>query len=574
MMDLSVAGLRAAYAGGLTPEQLFAELDALIAETADLNAWIHVLSPEQRSPWLSALKAMEPATRPLWGVPFAIKDNIDLDGTVTTAGCPGFGYQPDGSAEVVARLIAAGAIPVGKTNLDQFATGLVGTRSPYGPIRNAIDPDWLAGGSSGGSAVAVAAGLVSFALGTDTAGSGRVPAAYHGLIGMKPTLGWWSTRGVVPASRTLDCVSVFTRCVSDAQIVAEVAGGFDAGDPYSRALPPCTLNTTDPHIGVFDTAALAPCEPDTIAAYERFVSGLDQTVRIDAEAFFEAAKLLYEGPWLAERVAAVGEFARHNPELVHPVTAQILGGDQGTAVSAFEGQYKLKALKRQVDECFKKVDVLALPTVPGAFTIRHEQSSPLDLNARLGTYTNFVNLLDLAAVAIPAGRLDGPIPFGITLIGPAGSDYGLLALAADLVGEHVSSRPVGVNNPGEFRLAVCGAHLAGQPLNDDLRARGAHLVHTGGSAPMYRLYALPDGKRPAMVRVAEGGASIEVEVWSLPEDAVGGFLATIAPPLGLGTIELQDGSTVNGFIAEAIATEGATDVTRFGGWRAWRKSLA
>lgn len=572
-MDLSVSGLGEAYKNGsLTPRDVLAEIDARIEATASHNAWIHILSPAERQPFLERLEGTAPGSLPLWGVPFAIKDNIDLAGCPTTAGCPAFAYTPEKSATTVARLLEAGAIPIGKTNLDQFATGLVGTRSPYGPMRNALDPAYLAGGSSGGSAVAVKLGLCSFALGTDTAGSGRVPAAFHALVGLKPTRGWWSNAGLVPACKTLDCISVFTHTVHDARVVATVVGGFDDADTFSRRLPAVTLNAVTPVTGVVADEHLGACTEETRVAYRRFVSTLSNTVEIDPTPFFDAARLLYEGPWLAERYAALEPFLTANPDALFPVTRQIIGGGAApTAVDAFNADYRLAELRRKSDAAFDSIDVLALPTAPGIFTIEEEALEPVALNSRLGTYTNFVNLLDLCALAIPSGPLFGPFEMGITLISPAGTDFGLLDVGAKLLGEPPLSQPG--PRPGECHVAVCGAHLAGQPLNKDLLSRGGYLVRACQSAEKYRFFALPDGRRPAMVRVANGGVSIEVEVWAIPDTQVGGFLATIAPPLGLGTVELEDGSLVNGFIAEAIAQEGSVDISEFGGWRAYKQQV-
>ena len=532
------------------------------------GVWIHLLGRDAIDAHLARIEKQDARQAALWGVPFAIKDNVDLADTPTTAGCPGFAYTPVRSATVVERLLAAGAVPVGKTNMDQFATGLVGVRSPHGATRNAVAPEYIAGGSSSGSAVAVKLGMAAFALGTDTAGSGRVPAAFNGLVGVKPSRGWWSTRGVVPACRTLDCVSVFTRNVADARTVADIAGGFDEEDAYARRVEFSDFDALNARFAFADPASLSFLRNDAYRAlYRDFVAGLPNARVVDVAPFLAAGKLLYDGPWLAERQAAVGDFIEGNPTTVLPVTRSVIqAGRRPSATACFKAQYRLAELKRQADAVFVESDVLALPTAPAIYRHREVERDPVRTNARLGVYTNFVNLLDLCAVAIPAGQTPGGLPFGVTLMAPAGYDYALLNAAAALRGEPI------VACPDQLRIAVCGAHMAGQPLNGDLVRRGAYLVSQTRTASNYRLYALPDGKRPALVRADGEGAAIEVEVWSLPAREVGGFLATIAPPLGLGSVELDDGQWVNGFIAEGRAVAGAVDVTVFGGWRSYRSS--
>lgn len=530
------------------------------------RAWIHLLNEGALATHLARIESMDPQQASLWGVPFAIKDNIDLAGTPTTAGCPAFAYTPDRSATVVKRLLAAGAVPLGKTNMDQFATGLVGVRSPYGATRNAVVPDFIAGGSSSGSAVAVGLGMAAFALGTDTAGSGRVPAALNGLVGFKPSRGWWSTRGVVPACRTLDCVSVFTRSVEDARTVADVAGGFDEEDAFSRRMAFSDFDAAHARYAFADPSALCFLGNDAYPAlYRDYVAALPSARAVDVEPFLAAGKLLYEGPWLAEREVAVGDFIEANPASVLPVTRSVIqAGRQPTATDCFEAQYRLADLKRRTDAVFAQSDVLVLPTAPTIYRPEEVERDPLGTNASLGAFTNFVNLLDLCAVAIPAGQTPEGVPFGVTLMAPAGHDYALLNAASALRGEPIAECP------DQLRIAVCGAHMAGQPLNGELLRRGAYRVTQGRTARRYRLYALPDGKRPALVRTDGEGAAIEVEVWSLPAREVGGFLATTAPPLGLGSVELLDGAWVNGFIAEGRAVAGAVDITAFGGWRSYR----
>ncbi|MGE3772643.1 MAG: allophanate hydrolase [Gammaproteobacteria bacterium] len=588
--DLSIAGLHAAYAAGtLKPRALIARLRERIDATRQHNAWIHVLDDGALEPWLAALDGCTPADLPLYGVPFAIKDNIDLAGVPTTAGCPGYAYVPARSASVVARLLAAGALPLGKTNLDQFATGLVGTRSPYGPGRNAFDRAYVSGGSSAGSALAVALGLATFALGTDTAGSGRVPAAFNNLIGVKPTRGLVSTRGVVPACRSLDCVSVFALDAADARRVLDVAIGFDADDACARQAQAGAWAREAFVVGV--PAALATADDaETTRAFERALGALERlgaTVRkIDLTPMLAAARLLYEGPWVAERYHAIRDFIAARPAALHPVTRAIIEpAAQRTAVEAFDAQYTLQALKRDADVVLAGVDCIMTPTTPTIPRIDDEAREPLRLNALLGTYTNFMNLLDYAAVAVPAGFAASGLPYGVTLFGPAHSDDALLVYADRLhraIGTPVGTTtrlpsPLPPRAPADaMSIVVCGAHLRGLPLNHQLTERGGRLVAATKTAPCYRLYALPGGppRRPGLVRVADGGAAIEVEVWSLPAATLGSFLAGIPAPLAIGTVLLADGSQAKGFLCEAVGLDGAEDLTHHGGWRAALASRA
>ena len=572
-MDLSVAGLAEAYgAGTVTPHDVLEHVGGAIKRGEEHCAWIHLLGEAALATCLERLETLDPAAHPLWGVPFAIKDNIDLAGCPTTAACPAYSYVPQVSATVVDRLLAAGAIPVGKTNLDQFATGLVGTRSPYGAMRNAIDSSYIAGGSSGGSAVAVKLGMCSFALGTDTAGSGRIPAAFNALVGFKPSFGWWSARGVVPACRTLDCVSVFAHSVADARVVAGLAGGFDPGYAYSRRIDFAGFDVARPRVGVIDPARVSACDTDHASAYRSFLAPVEDTrVEIDPTPLFKAGRLLYEGPWLSERFAVLETFMANHRDYMHPVTRDIIaGGATPTAASAFQARYELAGLRSEASRMFDTVDVLIMPTAPTIFTIREVERDPIATNSRLGVFANFVNLLDLCALAIPAGRLPNGLPFGVTLIAPVGRDHALLDYGARLLGESV----VTGERPGETHIAVCGAHLSGQPLNGELTRFGGYLVRSARTNDLYRLYALPDGKRPALIRDKSAGAAIEVEVWSLPTSAVGAFLAGVGSPLGLGRIELSGGEWVAGFIAEPDAVTGAAEITHFGGWRAYRASIS
>jgi len=585
---LLISTLRAGYlAGQFTPAQIMDRLMDQADHAEQRHLWIYRLSRDEVAHYLRALRPQRIADLPLYGIPFVIKDNIDLAGVPTTAACPKFAYTPSRSATVVQRLIDAGAMPLGKTNLDQFATGLVGSRSPHGSCRNSFNRDYISGGSSSGSAVAVARGLASFSLGTDTAGSGRVPAAFNNLIGMKPSLGRLSTRGVVPACRSLDCVSIFALTAADAATVFEVAEGFDAQDPYARRLgnvPLSGLRFGVPRreqlefFGDSDYARLFD------AAIARLEAAGGVRVDIDFAPFLDAARLLYEGPWLAERYAAVGRFMDANPDALLPVTAQIIaGGKNFSAAQTFEAQYELKTLERSSGAAWSQVDFIVTPTAGTIYSIDAVQADPIRLNASLGYYTNFVNLFDLAAIAVPSGfRRDG-LPFGITLIGPRASDRALLALAdkvhrasaptlgATQVPMPLASRQSPALADGFVALAVCGAHMQGLTLNHQLRDRGGYFMQRTQTSASYRLFALPGGPphRPGLIRVASDGAPIEVEIWALPTEQLGSFVAGIPAPLGIGTIDLKDGSQVTGFICEGYAATVATDITPFGGWRAY-----
>jgi allophanate hydrolase len=586
MMSVSIGELLRGYRSGELPlrrtiERVLDNIDAAPSR----NEWITRLTREQVMAYVGALENRS-KDLPLYGVPFAIKDNIDLAGVPTTAGCREYAYVPEGSATVVQRLIDAGAIPIGKTNLDQFATGLVGTRSPYGICRNAFDDAYISGGSSSGAAVAVATGLVSFALGTDTAGSGRVPAAFNNLIGLKPSCGLLSARGVVPACRSLDCVSIFALSATDAEAVFDVARGFDAADPYSRELSLMASPAAAWRIGIPDATRLEFFGDSSYrelfdAACHRVIDLGATPVPVDIAPFLEAARLLYEGPWVAERYAAIAEFIVEQANAMHPVTREIIErGADATAVDAFRAQYRLKELQRRTASAWEGIDVLLLPTAGTIYRIDEVECDPIRLNSNLGYYTNFVNLLDLAAVAVPAGFRNDGLPFGVTLAGPAGSDRLLLDFAARLHEGSVATvgalktpvpqrRPIRSVVSDAIDIVVCGAHMQGLALNHQLTERGARFVRATQTASKYRFYALPGGppKRPGLVRVTNGGAAIEVEVWSIPQQHFGSFVAGISAPLGIGKVELADGSIVSGFLCEAYAVEGAQEITHLGSWR-------
>ncbi|HEX2713389.1 MAG TPA: allophanate hydrolase [Candidatus Acidoferrales bacterium] len=542
--------------------------------------WISLVPRQAALARAQELESSPPG--PLLGTTFAVKDNLDVTGLPTTAGCPAYAYTPARSAPAVQRLQDAGAILIGKTNMDQFATGLVGTRSPHGSCSSVFDERYISGGSSSGSAVAVARGLVTFALGTDTAGSGRVPAAFNGIIGLKPTRGLLSTSGVVPACRSLDCVSIFAANCHEAHRVWKAARGFDASDPYSRALRPG--DDAAPWLegpfrfGVPPSAQLQffgdeEAQELFAAAVEKVERLRGEKVEIDFSPFRAAADLLYQGPWVAERLAAIERFIReHAAEMNAVVRGIIAGGERYSAVDAFSAQYKLNELCQATAKEWARMDVLVLPTTGTIYTHEQVAADPVGKNTNLGYYTNFVNLMDLAAAAIPAGFRSNGLPFGISFIGRAFSDEALLHLAHRYFG---ANQPLLPRAPGCVDLAVVGAHLTGQPLNWQLTQRGARLKKTCRTASRYRLYAL-EGTTPAkpglILDTGAQGLGIEVEVWTMPEGQFGGFLAEIPPPLAIGSITLESGESVKGFLCEAWAIAGATEITRFGGWRAYRTS--
>ncbi|WP_119418215.1 allophanate hydrolase [Desertibaculum subflavum] len=597
---LDLIRLSEAYkAGGLAPLRLVEAILADIAARGQDGVWISLVDADRLRARAADLARRGPDGLPLYGVPFAVKDNIDVAGCATTAACPGFAYRPDRSANVVARLEAAGAIAIGKTNLDQFATGLVGTRSPYGTARNPFDPARVPGGSSSGSAVAVAQGQVSFALGTDTAGSGRVPAGFNNIIGLKPSRGLIGCSGVVPACRSLDCVSIFALTAGDAGFVLHHAAGEDAADPYGRfgpalgppmAVPRFRFGVPKPgQREFFGDSAYASAFDEALAG----LAGMGGTpIEIDLAPFLEAAALLYDGPWVAERWAAVGSFVAERPDDVLAVTRGIIsGGRERTAREAFEGQYRLEALRRRTAPVWREVDVLVVPTAARHFTLAEIAAEPVRRNGELGRYTNFVNLLDLCALAVPAALVDGGRPFGITLIAPALHDHYLISLGnlwqrARALPLGATGRALPAHAPPQpkaqgIEIAVVGAHLAGEPLNHQLAGAGARLLREVATKPIYKLYALPGGppERPGMVKVGAkdqeaGGTAIAVEVWDMPADKLGPFIAGVPAPLSIGRIDLADGSTPLGFLCESVGLKDATDISSFGGWRAYRRAMA
>jgi allophanate hydrolase len=598
---MDITSLHKAYASGLlTPEAVVNETYDRIDAEGLHPVWIALVPREQALRRARELQSSDQTKLPLYGVPFAVKDNIDVADLPTTAACPDYAYTPQQSATVVARLEAAGAILVGKTNMDQFATGLVGTRTPYGICSSVFDKRYISGGSSSGSAVAVASGLVSFSLGTDTAGSGRVPAMFNNLIGLKPTRGVLSAHGVVPACRTLDCVSVFAETALDASVVLSAARGLDKLDPYSR--DPKTGDGAAPwstaasfRFGI-PSASTLEFYGDTQnlllyqAAAAKLISLGGQPVEFDLAPFLAAAQLLYKGPWVAERYAAIAPFIQEHSDKMDPIVATIIAGAKNySAVDTFNAAYKLEALRRQTRNVWNSFDLMLLPTAPRTYTIDEIAESPIERNSHLGHYTNFVNLLDLSAVAIPAGMRPDGLPFGVSLIGRPFQEVSLLALADRL--HRVLATTLGGSTrrlaettplslepppPGCLLMAVVGAHLTGQPLNWQLTERGGRLVRTCLTHPDYKFYALKGTvpPKPGLVRVPGfDGPGIEVEIWALPADTVGTFVDGVPQPLSIGTLRLEDGALVKGFLVEPTATEDALDITHLGGWRRYLETL-
>lgn len=602
-LSLDLGTLRAAFASGqLDPVELIEEVYARIERRDHPNVWIHLAPKAQVLARARELGAFDEGKPGLWGIPFGVKDNIDVAGMPTTAACPEFSYLPKKSALSVERIVAAGALCLGKTNLDQFATGLVGTRSPYGACRNVFNPSYLAGGSSSGSAVAVAGGYVSFALGTDTAGSGRVPAALGNIVGVKPTRGLVSTEGVVPACASLDCVSVFSLSVSDGASVREVMLGTQSAPP----------------VGVANIAGLRIAIPDPLELYGdygasfRFTTATTalrelgaELAEIDWSPFEQIGNLLYGGPWVAERTLAVGDFIRTHADAVLPVTREIiLGGERYSGLDVLRAQHKLAALTAQVRRSFDGMDALLVPTTPTIYTLAEEAKDPRGLNDRMGIYTRFANFLGWPALSIPAGFKPDGLPFGVTLLMRAHEDRKLDHLGATLERVfHQATRPstaaisgmrtrtrttlpslpaasaAGASAsdhtppplPGYVRLAVVGAHLRGLPLNHELTSVRSRFVRATRTEPAYRLCALEGTvpPKPGMARVSSGGVAIEIEIWDMPVAAFGAFVAKIPAPLGIGTLRCEDGELVKGFLCETYVLERSQDISRFGGFKAY-----
>ena len=591
----TVAAIVAAHRAGTTsPAQTVARSFARIRAWNDPAIFISLRDEKDAIAEADGLAAKDASALPLLGVPVAVKDNIDVLGLPTTAACPAFSYQPSHDASVVARLRAAGAVVIGKTNLDQFATGLVGVRSPYGVPVNPMRSDLIPGGSSSGSAVAVSAGLVPLALGTDTAGSGRVPAMLNNIVGLKPSLGMVSTAGVVPACRTLDCVSVFALTVDDAVTALAAMTGPDPADPFSRDRPlrdltpfPAKLRLGVPRNGQLIFFGDRASEAAYGEALKRWSALGAELVAFDMEPFYETARLLYEGPWVAERYLVIRNMLASSPDAIHPVTREITAaGSRLTAAETFSALYRLQGLRKIAERAFANMDAIVLPTAPTAYSTAQVLANPIELNSRLGTYTNFVNLLDLCGLALPSAMRGDGVPFGITLLAPAGKDALLASIGRVFHADTALTMgakgltqpppaPLGASENDDLAIAVVGAHLSGMVLNGELTALGGRRLEAAVTAPDYRLYALATTPpKPGLLRVEpDTGSAIELEIWALSPAAFGQFVAAIPPPLSIGTIKLSDGRGVKGFLVEAASASGARDISAFGGWRAYMKEM-
>jgi len=600
-LSLDLQAVSVAYAARtISPLELVDEIYARLASVPHPGVFIHELEHEQVRSAAREVMARHARGEPmrLYGVPYATKDNIDVAGIATTAACPAFAYRAERDAHAIERLRAEGALLIGKTNLDQFATGLVGTRSPYGVPHNAFDARYIAGGSSSGSALAVAHGFCAFALGTDTAGSGRLPAAFNNIVGLKPTRGMLSTRGVVPACRSLDCVSVFALTVDDSAQIAHVLGGFDPEDPYARR----DAASWDPRPGlapphfrfaVPSAAQLGAHVDQASQALFGHAAGVAERAggvaqEVDFAPFAEAAALLYDGPWVAERLEATADLLAREPAAFDPAVREILNGAlRYRALDAFRARHALEGLRTRTDPLWNGVDFLLVPSAPTIYTIEEISRDPLRLNARLGTYANFVNLLDLCALAVPAGLRPDGLPFGVTLIARRGRDALLASIGRALHAQlartlGATPHPLPANaavpdvRAGErAALAVVGAHLSGEPLNAELTDLGARLLCATRTAPRYRFFALPTTPpKPGLVRVADGdlGHAIDLEVWEVSNEALGRFMRRVSAPLCIGTVELESGACVHGFLCESAAIAGAREISSYAGWRAFRRA--
>ncbi|MBX2847675.1 MAG: allophanate hydrolase [Acidiferrobacterales bacterium] len=597
---LDIASLLNAYRDEqLTPNQVIDYVLQKSEQFTQRNIWIRQLTKQEIKPYLDSLEKRTIDELPLYGIPFAIKDNIDLANITTTAACPSFAYTPSEHAFIVEQLIDAGAIPIGKTNLDQFATGLVGTRSPepWGPCGNSFNADYISGGSSAGSAVAVALGLASFSLGTDTAGSGRVPAMLNNLYGHKPSRGLFSMSGVVPACRSLDCPSIFALSAEDAKQVFNVAARFDETDCYARA------NSYSNSHRYFGKPSSAPKVAVPLSENLEFFDNqdgkilFDKAVKtwqslgadihpLDISPLLEAAKLLYEGPWVSERYAAIEDLMQTTPDKVHPVVRDIVKqAEDKTSIETFQYEYKMQEYRMLAKQIFKQFDFLMTPTAPSTYTIEQVLKDPITLNSNMGYYTNYMNLLDLCGVAVPAGFMSNQLPFGVTFIAPAMQDQKLLSYAhlwqktcnrstGAIAANPPLSDPFEVDFQENIEVAVCGAHLSGMPLNWQLTERRATLIKTSKTSQNYTMVALAGGppERPGLFRNSKNGHSIEIEIWSMPSAELGSFLANIPAPLGLGKLETQSGDWVTGFICEEHGADAATDISHYGSWRSYLNS--
>ncbi|MYL29684.1 allophanate hydrolase [Halobacillus halophilus] len=564
--ELTIQWLKENYENGrLTPREVMKEIIQRSGRDEEMNIWITPPDFEHIEGYLTNLDTLDPVEAPLWGIPFAVKDNIDVAGIPTTAGSVDYTYTPEEHSGVVAELVKAGAVPVGKTNLDQFATGLVGTRSPFGEAHNALRPELISGGSSSGSAVAVARGQVVFSLGTDTAGSGRVPAALNNLVGYKPSLGAWSKRGVVPACESIDTISVFAHSLDDALTVDTQVRVRDERDPWSKDFSKAAEGSLQTFCLPKETPAFyGSYAADYQKAWEKAVEKIERlgvpVAYVDTELFEKAAEILYGGPWIAERWSAVGSFVEDNPGAVHPVTEQVLRSgapDQYDAAALFDAMHQLQALKLEAEKLIKDA-VLVMPTCGGTWTREQVRENPVEANSDMGRYTNHCNLLDMAGVSVPAGWAGEDLPFGLTLFSLAEQEH-LMVEAAELF----------TSSYGEtIPFAVCGLHMRGYPLETQMIEAGAVFVKEEKTAARYQLVKLPgEPEKPGMIKQLHSGTSVEVEIWDMPLRSLGAFTTSIPAPLGLGKVELEDGSEVSGFICEGYAGDIAEDISELGGWR-------
>jgi allophanate hydrolase len=596
-LSLCLFTLRKAYLSRtLTVSEVIHDILGRVEDFKDYNIWISLRNPETLLSEAKRLEQFDPVQLPLYGIPFAIKDNIDFDGLPTTAACPDFSYLPQQTAFAVQLLIDAGAVLIGKTNMDQFATGLNGTRSPdpYGICKNALNPDYIAGGSSSGSAVAVALDIVSFSLGTDTAGSGRVPAAFNHIVGLKPTRGLISCSGVVPACKSLDCVSIFTHTAAEAEYLLDILLPYDLNDRYARDE---RLLESRQVVGKDSKLRFGVPKPDQLnffgdeesaALFNQAIATLKtlgEVVEVDFQPFLESAVLLYGGPWVAERYAGIQHFIETQPEALLPVIRQVLSTAQDkTAIDTFNAFHRLQTLKRQAHETLSGLSCMVTPTAPRIYRIDEVLADPVTLNSNLGYYTNFMNLLDLCAVAIPSGFYINGLPFGITLFGTALSDRRLLGYAKHIEELHQpyptqtepNDNPDLSANPSTRyrRIAVCGAHMHGLALNQQLLTLGARFYATARTSANYRLYALAIAppERPGLVRDEAQGQHIALELWELPKEQWSAFIGNINSPLCLGSVELENGQWEYGFLCESYPITHSVEITHFGGWRNYQKA--
>ena len=590
MSVITISELQNRYhKGELSPSVLIQELWPRL-EKGDPAIWIYRISRETLDERAKELESQSALQLPLYGIPFAVKDNFDVAGCPTTAGCPDFSYLPDAHAKVVELLLSAGAILIGKTNMDQFATGLVGTRSPYGVPENAFDPLYIPGGSSSGSAVAVAKGMVSFSLGTDTAGSGRVPASFNNLIGFKPTRGKLSCRGVVPACRSLDCVSIFGLQARDIEAVLSVLGQWDPEDPYCRKEKerPPSPPSDKPRVALLKEDQLEFFDDSHARhAYEKGTHVLKacglETEPVDLSPFLKAAELLYSGPWVAERYLATSPLIEDSPDSLWPETYKIISqGNNASARETFHAQYNLAELRRKSDEILDTFDFLALPTTGSVYTLEEVSNDPIDLNSNLGRYTNFMNLLDLCGCAVPTAFREDGLPAGMTLFAPAFDDRKVLSWVGEIhrraqtgAGLERNLQPKSAlvdRGPSTIDLFVCGSHMTGLPLNPQLRELGGQFLRNAETAPHYRMFLLSATEhlpeRPGLVRWDEKTACLPGEIWRLPLENFGAFMLKIRYPLGISQVKLKDGEMEYGFCCDSAGLD-YPEITDFKGWRSF-----